>query len=192
MRVLKLDDERQIVYGEVYAPGVPDAHGDFMTEDTIMDMAHKFLKNLHGLNIDTNHDHQKVDAAVVESFVAREGDPDFIPGSWVAGVKIEDAETWTKVKKGELNGFSIDGTAVGSIQEIEIEVPEFVEGRTTKAEADEHSHTFKVKFGPEGEFLGGETSKVRGHVHKIVRGTLTEVADGHAHRFSYVEALING
>jgi hypothetical protein len=189
MRVLKIDEELQLVYGEVYSPGVPDAHGDFMTETTIRKMAHGFLENMRVAKIDTNHDHELVDAVVVESFLAREGDPDFIPGSWVAGVHIKDPEVWASVKKGELNGFSIDGKAVGSITEIEIEVPDFVEGRTTKSEANGHSHRFKVHLEEDGTLIGGVTDEVLGHKHEIKRGTVTEEAEGHVHRFSFVELL---
>lgn len=191
MRVLKYDNERQIVYGEVYAPGIPDAHGDFMTEEAIMDMAHKFLANNRVEKIDVNHDHDQIDAAVVESFIARDGDPDFIKGAWVCGVKVNDARVWAAVKKGELNGFSMDGVGLGSMTEIEIELPEFVEGRTTKAD-DDHGHTFRVQFDEEGNFLGGTTDEVLGHSHKIIKGTITEKSDGHSHRFSYIEALIDG
>jgi len=191
MRVLKYDDEKQIVYGEVYAPGVPDAHGDFMTEDSILDMAHNFLANNRVEKIDRNHDHNQIDAVVVESFIARPGDPDFIVGSWVAAVKVHDPETWGQIKKGDLNGFSLDGAAKGSITELEVEIPDFVEGRTTKAE-DDHDHTFKVAFDDEGNFVGGETDEVAGHIHAIVKGTVTEEAGGHNHRFSYIEALIDG
>ncbi|NOQ30235.1 MAG: hypothetical protein GQ570_03835 [Helicobacteraceae bacterium] len=192
MRVLKYDNEKQIVYGEIYAPGVPDAHGDFMTEDTIIDMAHNFLANNRVEKIDVNHDHNQISAVVVESFIARKNDPDFIEGSWVTGVKVNDQDTWNKIKKGELNGFSLDGKALGSMKEIEIEIPESVEGRTTKSEEDNHEHTFTVKFDEEGNFMGGGTDEVNGHSHKITKGTVTESVEGHNHRFSFVEVLTNG
>ncbi len=93
------------------------------------------------------------------------------------------------VKKGELNGFSFDGAGYREPREIEIEVPETLQGGTDRVE--NHEHTFMVKFDPvTGEFLGGETNEVAGHKHRIVRGSLTEDALGHAHRFSFVEGFV--
>ena len=43
-RIRKTDDELQIVYGEVYAPNVPDVHGEFMTPVEVRKMAHRFLQ----------------------------------------------------------------------------------------------------------------------------------------------------
>ena len=47
--------------------------------------------------------------------------------------------------------------------------------------------------GNRGNFLGGMTNPAPdGHVHRIVRGTVTEPSNGHAHRFSFVEGVLNG
>jgi hypothetical protein len=35
----KADDELQVVYVEIYSPGVPDSQNDFMTKDEIRWMA---------------------------------------------------------------------------------------------------------------------------------------------------------
>lgn len=187
MKLRKFDDELQIVYGEVYAPDVIDSQGDTMTEVAIQEMAHSFMKNQNVKHIDTNHDGRYVNAVVVESFLARKGDPDFIAGSWVVGVHVEDAELWHQIKKGDFNGFSMDGQGVGTYVDVEIEIPEYVFGKTDSVH--DHDHEFTVKFDDDGNFVGGETDVVSGHKHKIVRGTVTEIADGHSHRFSYVEGF---
>lgn len=189
MRIRKLDNELQIVFGEVYAPGFPDSQGDFMTEESIQKMAHRFMENLRLRHIDTNHNNEKIDAVVVESFLARKGDLDFIPGSWVVGVHVADKDQWGKIKKGEFNGFSIEGGAVGVVKEIEIEVPEYVIGKTD--EVAEHSHRFTVHFDEEGQFLGGTTDDEAGHSHEIKKGTMTEEVNGHSHRFSFYEVILN-
>jgi len=190
MRVKKSDEELQIVWGEVYAPGLPDSQGDFMSAETIRKMAHDFMANMRVGQIDTNHNNELVDAVVVESFIARDGDPVFIPGSWVAGVHIRDADTWEAVKKGEFNGFSVEASAKGRDVEIEIEVPEYVDGETS--EVDGHTHKFRVFFDEEGNFLGGVTDDEQDHQHEIIKGTVTEKAKGHTHRFSFYEVFLNG
>ena len=186
MQIKKLDEELQIVYAEVYVPNVPDSDNDFMTVETVREMAHGFLANGRVTKVDVEHSREEISAAVVESFVARKHDPDFIENSWVAGVKIYDSEVWELIKSGEINGFSLDGIGQGNETELEIEIPEFVKGETD-LEAG-HSHIFKVYFDAEGNFLGGQTIEPDAdHVHLIKRGTLTEDANDHAHRFSFVE-----
>lgn len=187
MRITKFDDELQIAYGEVYSPGVIDSQGDTMTAEAIRKMAHNFMERQRGDNIDVQHSRKAEDAAIVESFVARKGDPDFIPESWVVGVHVRDVDVWAKVKKGEINGFSIDGKATGEEVIIEIEVPEFVVGKTEIASG--HIHEYNVNFDEEGKFLGGRTDEVSDHYHTITKGTATDEAEGHSHRFSFIEEM---
>lgn len=188
MEIKKLDEELQIVYAEVYVPGIPDSDNDFMSVETVREMAHNFLAEGRVAKIDHEHSRDTITAAVVESFVARKGDPDFIADSWVAGVKIFDPEIWELVKSGEINGFSLDGIGQGKDTELEIEIPEFVKGETIEEAG--HSHIFQVRFDEEGEFLGGQTIDDSDHTHLIKRGTITEKANDHAHRFSFVEVYV--
>lgn len=191
--VAKSEDELQIVWGEVYAPGYPDSDGDYMTADEIRKMAHAFIQSGRVNMIDVQHDNREDDynAYVVESFIARKNDPDFIQGSWVLGVKIEDPTLWAQVKKGELNGFSFEAQAYKRDSEIEIEVSPTVIGRTDTT--DGHSHRFFAQFDDDGQFTSGVTDPgPDGHIHRIDRPTVTEEAAGHTHRFSYVEQLVNG
>jgi len=186
--IKKTDDEEQLVFGEVYAPGFPDSQGDFMTKAAIKKMAYNFMKKSRMGNIDTQHDQVIKGSHVVESFIARDDDSLFIPGSWVLGVKCDDAE-WAMVKSGEINGFSLDGMAARNPVMLDIEIPDILKGETT--EADSHSHTFFVKFDDSGNFLGGHTSPGRdGHIHQIKAGTCTEFTNGHNHRFSFVEGVL--
>ena len=108
----KSDAAKQIVFGEVYVPDRRDTDGNFMTAETIEKMAHDFLANKKNAQISKNHDGNSDKGCVVESFIAREGDPDFIAGSWVVGVHVPDIEIWKQIEKGELTGFSIEGTAI--------------------------------------------------------------------------------
>jgi hypothetical protein len=192
VQIKKLDREEQVVFGEVYAPGFPDSQGDFMSPDEIKKMAYNFMRKGALSNIDTNHTQTPNGSYVVESFIARDDDPVFIPGSWVLGVKVPDQGVWQMVKSGELNGFSLDGFGVRTDSVFSVEMPELLKGETT--EVSDHSHVFTVKFDRAGNFLGGTTDPGRdGHVHKIARGTATERAGvpAHSHRFSFVEGVLN-
>lgn len=198
-RTLKLgSDEQQIVWAEVYIPDVPDTDGDFMTVEAIRDMAYSFMrKSADGRlgNIDIRHNNKIVEGcSVVESYIARKGDPDgFIENAWVVGVHIPDVETWAAVKKGELNGFSMEALVTKTPVEIDIDIPPVISGRTQKhgeAEAEVHDHTFHVAYDDAGNFLGGQTDIVKGHYHLIKRGTVSEESAGHRHKFAMVDALL--
>ena len=190
IQIKKLDQEEQIVFGEVYAPGFPDSQGDFSSAEQIKKMAYNFLRKGITSNIDVNHSQIPSGSYVVESFIARKDDPIFIPGSWVIGVKVPDPAIWQMVKSGELNGFSLDGMGVRTETVFEIDMPDVLKGETDDVSG--HRHTFFVKYDDEGNFLGGYTDPgPNGHVHSIARGTVTEQADHHTHRFSFVEGVLN-
>lgn len=108
----KADDEKKLVYGIVYEPDTPDAHGDFMTVAEIEKAAHGFLKDAR--EIDKQHDFQGGVGEVVESYVAPadfEVNGETIKkGSWVLVTKASD-EVWEQIKKGEITGYSMAGTA---------------------------------------------------------------------------------
>lgn len=181
-------EDQQIVWAEVYAPNRPDSGGDFTTAEEIRKMAYHFVSQGRMGQIDVMHDNVVIKACVIESFIARDDDPTFIPGSWVVGVHIEDAETWSKVKKGDLNGFSMD--AFASVQDVEvtIEIPPVISGDTSREQ--DHVHKFYVSYDEDGKFLGGKTNVVDGHFHEIWAGTVSQEANGHTHRFSSVDDLL--
>lgn len=188
--IKKADDEQQVVFGEVYAPGFPDSQGDIMSASDIQEMAYRFMAAQRLAKIDVGHSREESGSYIVESFIAREDDPVFIPGSWVIGVKVPDQEVWSLVKSGELNGFSLDGMGVRVETLVEYEMPENLEGETD--EVDGHRHQFFVKFDQKGNFLGGTTNAgPDGHTHEIKRGTVTETVKDHSHRFSFVEGVLN-
>lgn len=182
------DEDRRLVYGEVYAPNRPDADREFMLAEDIEAMAHDFMRRMKQDRVDTHHNNEVIpNVVVVESFIARKGDPDFIEGAWVVGVHINDDDTWEKVKKGELSGFSLEALVNYEDVEVEIEMPPIVSGVTSKSE--EHTHKFFVTYDKEGNFKGGVTDEVNGHKHAIICGTRTEKAEGHSHMFSAVDDI---
>ena len=186
MPIVLKSEEQQIVYGEVYAPNRPDAQGEYMTAVDIQKMAHAFIRDGKMGQIDLMHGNKVIKgSSVVESFVADEADKRFIPHSWVIGVHIPDSDLWGSIKKGEINGFSMEALVTRHDQEVEVEIPPVVTGLTSKHE--DHEHKFFVHYDGNGQFKGGMTDTVNGHYHSIVAGTHTQDAAGHRHRFSSVD-----
>lgn len=186
--IKKADNYEQIVFAEVYAPDMPDTDNEFMTAEEIKKASYNFVKEGRIFKVDTNHDNEENGSYVVESFIARKDDPDFIEGSWVVGVHIPDAAVWKQVLDGEINGFSLEASVLKTPHELEVDIPDYVCGMTSDTSG--HLHTFQVYFDTEtGGFKGGITDTVNEHFHTIKRGTVTEDAEEHNHRFSYVELI---
>ncbi|HEY3285005.1 MAG TPA: XkdF-like putative serine protease domain-containing protein [Armatimonadota bacterium] len=106
--IVKRDGRRHVVMGEVLVPGLVDAHGDHVSAETVEAAAHRFMVEARTVG-EMHRDFDRI-GAVVESFIARPGDPDFTPGAWVLGVRCTP-EVWRRVESGELRGFSIGGMA---------------------------------------------------------------------------------
>ncbi|QDS35842.1 XkdF-like putative serine protease domain-containing protein [Brevibacillus brevis] len=121
IRIAKADQTKQIVYGVVYEPDTEDAHEDQMSADEIEKAAHLFMEKQHTYNIDKQHDLDADKGYVVESYIVpvdmELGDQEIKKGSWVAGVKVTDADTWEQIEKGEITGFSMWG--VGKREKVE-------------------------------------------------------------------------
>lgn len=192
-RIVKVEDQEEaqelrLIYSEVYAPNRPDSQGEFMRPDTIMKAAHSFVKAGRLTSIDKEHDNVLLDGVqVVESFVARKGDPDFIEGAWVVGIHVDNDAIWKAVKNGEVNGLSLEAFVQRDEQEVTVEIPGLITGHTSKSE--DHEHVFYVTYDNNGNFEGGVTDVVDGHRHTIVAGTVTEKVNGHSHRFSSVDGI---
>ncbi len=181
VRVSKVDNVKKIVYGEVYAPHTVDTHGHAMDAEEIEKMAHGFLIEARNTHIDLMHNNKPVMASVVESFIARKGDPDFNEGAWVLGTKIFDDDLWEEIQKGTYNGYSMEVYTFKESQEVQIQIQNQIFGITE--DNDGHNHVYYVKMDDNGVVIGGHTSKDAGHSHDIKLATATEESDEHAHRF---------
>lgn len=189
--IKKTEAAKRIVWAEVYAPDRPDADKEFMRAEEIEKMAYNFMRALKLDQVDAMHDQENKDGCcVVESFIARKGDPDFIEGAWVVGMHIDNDDLWEKVEKGEINGFSMEALVIKETREVEMDIPPVLGGQTLACE--DHTHEFMVAYKEDGSFVGGRTAPHEdGHVHMIRRGTKTEEAGNppHSHKFSFVEHL---
>lgn len=123
--VVKIDEEKRLVYGAVLKPGVIDSQGDICSEEEVEKAAHAYLRNKisrAGYAIDEGHVRVlPIDKACpVESYITTEkmkaGDSELPKGTWVMVTHIADDELWEKVKKNKLNGFSIRGWGKRSLR----------------------------------------------------------------------------
>lgn len=123
-KIVKADKDNHYVTGIVYEPMTEDAHGNYMTEAEITKAAYWFAKN--GNQCDIQHNFEKLEnSAVVESYVTKcdmeiEGQQ-IKKGTWMMTVEIDD-DTFEKVEKGELTGFSMGG--VGKYSQVDVELPD--------------------------------------------------------------------
>lgn len=118
--IIKMDAEKQMVFGWAYVTHDADGQvnidksGDFVDDsEEIEKSAYDFV--LNSRQGDADHTNVK-GSTLVESVVftpekiAKMGLPaGSIPTGWWVGFKIEDGETWDRVKKGELKAFSVHG-----------------------------------------------------------------------------------
>ena len=90
----------------------------YFTEETIEKISRRFLEESNHNNTDINHEGEMVDEnTLLESWLVEDPDMDKskrygfeIPkGTWMVSYKINNEETWNKIKNKELNGFSITG-----------------------------------------------------------------------------------
>lgn len=183
-----IEVEKQLVFGEVYAPNMVDTDWEAMTPEDVEFAAHEFMKNGYISNIDINHDLNPSGAKVVESFINRNPeDPFFKDGAWVLGVWVPD-NIWTDVKDGKLNGYSFYGTSAKQPVSVVVEVIRSLVGETengqdTAKSITSHNHTFVLRLDEYGKVVSGHTDFKHNHQHIIKYTTATENAMEHAHRF---------
>lgn len=179
--------EFHYVYGEVYAPDIVDTDGESMSAADIQKMAHDFIASGKVAALDTEHNHELCGASVVESFIARKGDPDFAEGAWVLGVRMPDGELWERVKSGELNSFSVDALVTKVASDRKLPKLSAACGTTleqvAKSDMPPHTHAYFLQYDQQGRVAFGKTDAVLGHSHRIIGTVTTEKTAGHSHRF---------
>lgn len=178
----------RVVFGEVMVPMTLNVYGDISTKEMVRDCAYEFARQGYGLDVE----HDNVDVTntryyVVESFIARDDDPDFIPGSWVIGIKIVDDSLWEDVLAGVLNGFSFEAEMFYT--EVEFDDPgvRTVIGVTEPDPFDGHTHEYTVVIDSNNRVISGGTGITNGHYHPIQVHTVTGLGLGHTHRYQLVE-----
>lgn len=175
------------VYGAVYAPLEVDTDWETITPEDLKKMAHEFIAQGKVLNIDWQHNRIPTGAEVVESFIARKGDPDYPEGAWVLGVRVPEGPLWEEIRKGRINGFSVDMSVLKVPKRVAVDIARIALGVTEENvngdEVPRHRHEFYVEFDSQGRVVLGTTETVQGHRHEIISTVRTEETDGHSHRF---------
>lgn len=111
--ILKGGEER-IIYGIVLEPDEVDSQNDTVSKDEIRQACHKFMEEFGNLGLQ----HQEMITGkikLLENFIAP---VDFVvdgqsvkEGTWLMKERVIDDDLWEKVKKGEITGYSIGGSA---------------------------------------------------------------------------------
>lgn len=114
-RVVKAANETRYTLGIAYPANRVDVHGDYMSAEELEQSAWRFAKAGLAANGIQHKDGSGGAGDVVESYIYRGPKWDLNgqvvnPGDWMMGV-IWDRPTWEAIRKGKLNGFSIQGFA---------------------------------------------------------------------------------
>lgn len=119
-RIVKADDELQVLYLPVLVPDIEDSQGDIVDKAEIQKAAHRFSREYAAGEAELGLDHEmtldREQAHIVESWLEKQNTDygtDRIPeGSWMIGIHIPDIDIWKSAKAGERTGASIEGTGI--------------------------------------------------------------------------------
>ena len=116
-------DEKHMVYGAALIPdkdiyrnnGEQEFYINF-TKESIERMSQDFMKEYRQYEVKTDHDDIANEVCVVESWLVSDSYKDKsnalginVPeGTWMIGMKVNNIETWERIKAGELKGFSVE------------------------------------------------------------------------------------
>lgn len=135
---ITIPEGHHIVVGAAYKAMEEDAHGDFATENTCGQLMNSFIEKGEGSNI--NHAGDVVsDIQIVKNWQLEEdlittnhaGEEETIKkGSWMAAAIVKAGDTWDKIEKNELNGWSMEGMGVYDEIEVDLEQLNILEKAT--------------------------------------------------------------
>ena len=125
VKLSTINDERRMLYGAALIPDKLIMRIDKETKEeyfirfpkkSIERIAYNYMKSGNQHNATFMHEFTVQGCTVVESWV-KEGDSDKsthlgleVPdGTWLIGMKVDSDEVWSRVKAGEVLGFSIEG-----------------------------------------------------------------------------------
>lgn len=116
-------DERHICYGPALIPnkdiyrnnGEQEFYINF-TEESIAKMSQDFMKNYRQKEVNLQHQEDVDEVFICESWLVEDPYKDKanalgfnVPkNTWMIGMKVNNVDTWERVKAGELKGFSVE------------------------------------------------------------------------------------
>ena len=123
VQVFLESNEKHMVYGAALIPdkdiyrnnGEQEFYISF-TKESIEKMSQDFMKEYRQHEVKTDHEDVANEVCVVESWLVQDAYKDKanalginVPeGTWMVGMKVNNIETWERVKAGELKGFSVE------------------------------------------------------------------------------------
>jgi hypothetical protein len=126
MLAFEEEGEQKVLVGPAMVPDIKIVRADengkpydvTFSEETVAEIARKYMKEAR--TNDVNKDHKANDAGtyVFESWIIEDPKTDkantvygfSLPkGTWMVKMKVDDPETWRRVKTGELRGLSVEG-----------------------------------------------------------------------------------
>lgn len=127
-------NEKHMVYGAVLVPDKDIYRNDgekeyYLTfsKDSIERMSQDFMKEYRQHEVTVDHEDIANEVCVVESWLKSDmykdksvalGLNENLPiGTWFAGMKVNNIDTWERIKNGELKGFSVESMI--SLEEFE-------------------------------------------------------------------------
>lgn len=179
----------QVVFAEVLVPETRNVFGDYWKKPAIRHAAYLFMQEGFGIDIDHDNIDRTGDMYVVESFIARPGDPDFIEGSWVVATKIEDEQIWQDILDNKINGYSYEAVIAFLEGTLKMNDDGVRTGYTEPDLGDGHVHAFMALVDEDNRPVSGGTDEVNGHSHSISSHTVTDAAAGHTHRYNLVSGV---
>jgi hypothetical protein len=113
--VVKAEQAHRYTLGVAYPAAELDSHRDYTSADELELAAWNYMARYRNAGV-MHEDGSAGAGVVVESYIYRgplwkTADQEIGPGDWLLGV-VWDEETWARIQKGELTGFSIQGTAL--------------------------------------------------------------------------------
>lgn len=117
------NEERHMIYGAALIPDMDiyryDGENEYyinFTRESIEKMAHEFIMDYHQNDVTIDHETNAKDITLVESWLVEDPYMDkanalgiSVPaGTWMIAMKVNEIDTWERIKNKELNGFSVE------------------------------------------------------------------------------------
>ena len=129
------EEDKMILVGPSMIPNISipriDEDGEKyfvrFSPETIKEICMKYFKEARTNDVNTDHEENEAGAYIFESWIVEDPETDKantiygynVPaGTWMVTMKVDNKETWARIKAGQLRGFSIEGI-LADMEELE-------------------------------------------------------------------------
>ena len=129
------EEDKMILVGPAMVPNISipriDEDGEKyfvrFSPETIKEICMKYFKEARTNDVNTDHEENEAGAYIFESWIVEDPETDKantiygynVPaGTWMVTMKVDNKETWARIKAGQLRGFSIEGI-LADMEELE-------------------------------------------------------------------------